>query len=74
MPVELQIAIIFASTRGFIDKIPLNKVKEFEAQYHNILKAEHQGTLDKIRSGKIDDEITDVLSKVAKELAKNFTI
>jgi F-type H+-transporting ATPase subunit alpha len=29
VPVEEQVAMILASTRGYIDRVPVNKVKEF---------------------------------------------
>jgi F-type H+-transporting ATPase subunit alpha len=32
-PVEKQIAIIFVGTRGLIQNVPVNKVKEFEKEY-----------------------------------------
>lgn len=72
MSVEEQIAIIFASTKGHMDKVSINKVKEFENDYLNQLKAQHKDTLEALSSGKFDDAITDVLKKVATEMAPNY--
>ncbi len=72
MKVEEQVAIIFASTKGFLDKIPITRVKEFEKEYLNLLRAQHQDTLDTLKAGKIDDNATNVLGKVATDLAKGF--
>jgi len=74
MAVEHQVAIIYVSTRGMIDEVPINKVKEFEKQFLNILAAEHQEIFNKIKSGQMTDEIGDTLGNVARELAKNFKI
>lgn len=73
VPVEEQVAIIFASTKGLLDKVPVDRVKEFEKEYLSLLRAQHRGMLDKIRSGAYTDEITDVLTKVAQDLSKRYT-
>jgi F-type H+-transporting ATPase subunit alpha len=70
--VEDQVAIIFASTKGYMDKVPVERVKEFEKEYLTLLDAQHSGTLDAIRDGKYSDEITDTLAQVAKELAGRY--
>jgi F-type H+-transporting ATPase subunit alpha len=72
MSVEEQVAIIFASTRGHMDKVATNRVKEFETEYINQLRAQHQDTLDALRLGKFDDSITEVLKKVAVELSASY--
>ncbi len=71
--VEKQVAMIYASTNGFIDKVPLDKVKAFEEEYLQELENKHGEMLNKVASGKIDDEITGTMKKVAKEVAANFT-
>lgn len=70
--VELQVAIIYVSTNGYLDRIPVNKVKEFEKRFYEIMKANHKATLDTLKAGKIDDTVTDVLKSVAKDLVKTF--
>ena len=72
MTVEQQIAIIFASTKGHMDKVSTERVKEFETDYLNQLKAQHEDTLQALSQGKFDDSITDVLKKVAVEMAPNY--
>ena len=73
VPVELQVAIIYASTKGFIDKVPVEKVKAFEKEFSDLLLAQHKETLAVIRSGKMDDAVAGVLKKVATELANKYT-
>jgi F-type H+-transporting ATPase subunit alpha len=70
--VELQVAIIFASTKGLLDAVPVSEVRKFQVEYFSLLKAQHKDTLTAIKSGKIDDSIISVLDKVAKELSKKY--
>ncbi len=70
--VEKQAAIIFASTNGFMDKLPLDKVKAYEEEYLSILEKDHKAILDALGAGKLDDNIKDTMGKVATDLAKNY--
>jgi F-type H+-transporting ATPase subunit alpha len=70
--VENQVALIYASTKGLLDKVNVNKVKEFEAEYLTILAAQHSDVLKSLKAGKYDDTLTSVLDKVAKELSPKF--
>ncbi|GAB3253651.1 F0F1 ATP synthase subunit alpha [Larkinella harenae] len=70
--VEQQVAIILASTNGFLDKVPVNKVKEFEGEFALQMSTQHQSTLDQLRAGKLDDSIIAVIKKVATELAARY--
>ena len=71
-PVEKQIAIIFVGTRGLIQNVPVNKVKEFEKEYLNYLEAKHADVLTALKVGKYTDELTDTLTKVAKEIGSKY--
>jgi F-type H+-transporting ATPase subunit alpha len=71
-PVEKQIAIIYVGTKGLIQNVPVNKVKEFETEYLNYLEAKHADILLSLKAGKYTDEATDVLTKVAKEIAAKY--
>jgi F-type H+-transporting ATPase subunit alpha len=72
VPVEQQVAIVYVSTNGLIDRVPVNKVKEFEKEFLGLLSATHKDTLEAIRAGKIDDSVTNVLKKAAQELSKKY--
>jgi F-type H+/Na+-transporting ATPase subunit alpha len=72
VPVEDQVAIILASTRGFLDKVPVEKVKEFESDFLLILKAQHRKVLDNFRAGKMEDADVDLIKKIAQEVAGNL--
>ena len=72
MSVEQQVAIIYASTNGFLDKVPVEKVIEFQKEYLMILNSEHKNVLQALRAGKTGEEETSVLGEVAKDLAKKY--
>ena len=72
MPVEQQVAIIYVSTKGYIDNVPVERVREFEKEYLNLLALQHKATLDALKAGKLDDEVTNVLKDVAVTLAKKY--
>ena len=71
-PVEKQVAIVYVGSRGLIQNVPVNKVKEFEAEYLDYLDAKHRDTLDALKAGKYSDKETDVLAQVAKELSAKY--
>ncbi|MCX6218876.1 F0F1 ATP synthase subunit alpha [Spirosoma sp.] len=72
VPVEQQVAIIYASTNGLLDKVPVNKVKEFESEFGMMLSAQHPTVLNDLRAGKLTDEATATLKKVAADLSANY--
>lgn len=70
--VEQQIAIIYCGTKGLLRDVPVNKVREFEADFLAYLEARHKDTLNALKGGKYDDEITGVLDAAAKELSVKY--
>jgi F-type H+-transporting ATPase subunit alpha len=41
MPVEKQIMIIYAVTNGLLDDVPVEKIREWEAGFHDFMAAQH---------------------------------
>ncbi len=72
LTVEKQIAIIYLGTRNLLRDVPVNRVREFESEYLALLDAQHKSTLDTLRKGVIDDSVTSVLEKAAKELTSKY--
>ncbi|WNM19696.1 F0F1 ATP synthase subunit alpha [Flavobacterium capsici] len=70
--VEDQVAIIYAGSKNLLRSVPVNKVKEFEKDYIEYLNAKHRDTLNALKAGKLDDNITDVLEKAAKEVSAKY--
>lgn len=72
VPVEQQVAMVYASTKGLLDKVPVDRVKEFETEFLTVLSVQYKDALAGLRAGKLDNSITDVLEKVAKELSAKY--
>ncbi|PKR81958.1 F0F1 ATP synthase subunit alpha [Brumimicrobium salinarum] len=70
--VERQIAIIYVGTKGLIQNVPVEKVKAFEIEYLDYLDAKHKDLMDTLKAGKLTEEITTTLTKVAKEIASKY--
>ena len=70
--VEDQVAIIYVGSKNLLRQIPVERVREFEKEYLENLRTAHQDVLLELKAGKINDEITSVLEKVAKEVAQNY--
>jgi F-type H+-transporting ATPase subunit alpha len=72
VPVEEQVAMILVSTKGYIDKVPVNKVKAYETEFISLLKAQYKSVLDNFRAGKFEDADAATVKKVALELASKY--
>jgi F-type H+-transporting ATPase subunit alpha len=71
--VEDQVAIITASTRGFMDKVPVNKVREFEKEFTELMNATNRAVLDNLRAGKFEDADVVTIKKVATDHEEGAT-
>ena len=71
-PVEKQVALIYAGTKNLMRKVPIEDIKSFERDYLALLDAQYRNELDILKSGKINDEITDILEKAAKEVSSKY--
>ncbi|MDC1063714.1 F0F1 ATP synthase subunit alpha [Flavobacteriales bacterium] len=70
--VEEQAAIIYCGTNGLLMDVPVNRIKEFETEFLSFLHQKHQSVLDDLASGKLNDNITDTLNSVVKELTPKY--
>ena len=70
--VEKQVAIIYLGTKNLLRSVPVSKVKEFESEFTGQLEARYPEVLQALKAGKLDDQITGVLEKVAKELSGKY--
>lgn len=70
--VEQQVAIIYCGTKGLLKEVPVNKVREFEADFLQFLELKHKNVLDELKAGKIDDNITNTLESAAKEVSNKY--
>jgi len=73
MPVEEQVASIYAGTKGFIDTIEVGSVTRYEAAMLSYLRSEHGDILKTIRETKqLDDDAADKLKSALTEFGKTF--
>ncbi len=70
--VQDQVAIIFAGSKNLLRKVPVEKVKEFEKKYIEFLNIKHKKVMQAIKSGKLTDEVTETLTKVAEDLSSTY--
>jgi F-type H+-transporting ATPase subunit alpha len=68
MPLEKQVAIIFAGTRGYLDDVPLGEVREWEEGFHVFVADKHSNVLQAIRqSGVLDEKTEEELTAAIQE-------
>ena len=73
MSVGEQVAILYCGTHGLMRDIPISKVRAFQDAFLTYLRANHQkDVLDVLASGKITDEITSLIEKLAADAAEQF--
>lgn len=72
MSVEHQVAIIYCGTKGLLRDVPVERVREFQDQYLEIMEKSHRDVLDQLKAGKLNDDITGTLEKVCADLASTY--
>lgn len=72
MKVEHQVAIIACGTKGWLQDVPVGKVKNFEEEFLRLLEEKHRGLLDSLKSGAISDELLAELETVAKDVSRKY--
>jgi len=71
MPVEEQVVVLFAGTRGHFDRFPVADVQRFESELLDWMRARHSDVLDRIRTdGTVDEgELDAALKSFADEFS-----
>ncbi len=73
LPFSKQILIIFAGTSGFFDDLPIDQVRDFEAELYKFVDATNPALLRTIMEKKIlDDALKTEMTKVIKECKEQF--
>jgi F-type H+-transporting ATPase subunit alpha len=74
VPVEKQVAIIYAATKGFLDPVAIEDLRRYEDDLARFLETRHPGVLSAIAEKKtIDDETKGALEAALKEFTQQFT-
>ncbi|MCI9285142.1 MAG: F0F1 ATP synthase subunit alpha [Muribaculaceae bacterium] len=72
MQVEDEVALIYCGTKGLLADVPVEKVKDFEKNFLQLMHARNQDAMDAIRAGRLDDDITALLTAAATEVAASY--
>ena len=74
MPVGEQIAILYCGTKGLMSKIAVDQVPEFQSKFLELLRASHsEDVIKPLASGKIDDNITGIITNLAAAVCTELT-
>jgi F-type H+-transporting ATPase subunit alpha len=73
LPVEKQVAIIYAATKGYLDPVAVEDVHRYEHELYRFLDNRHPGVLTGIAEKKIlDDDVKAALESALKEFGQQF--
>ncbi len=73
LPIEKQVLIIYAGTNGFLDDLPVERVRDFELKLYQFVDNAHPGVLQQIREKKVlDDALKGQLNTILKEFKDRF--
>jgi F-type H+-transporting ATPase subunit alpha len=75
MPVETQVAVIWAATSGAIDHVPVDRVRSWEAQFVSFLESSRPEILSGIREKRaLDDDLTAALRSTTEDYNKTISV
>lgn len=72
LPVEEQVAIIYAGTNGLLRNVPVAKVKEWQENFLSLLRNKYADLLVQLRNGKYDDAIADQLKSIITDSVTQY--
>jgi F-type H+-transporting ATPase subunit alpha len=73
LKVEEQVCVIYAGTRGYLDKLPVASIGRFEKELLSRLHSQHSSLLDGIRTKKaLDAELEGELKSTLESFAATF--
>ncbi len=73
LPLEKQIVIIFAGTRGYLDDMPVEQCRKFEEELYRFIENAHRSLWEEIRTKKaLDDTLRARITSVIDEFKARF--
>ena len=73
LPVENQVVIIFAGSRGFLDDVPTSSISKFEAELYPYIEAKYPEIFEEIRSKKtLEKDLEENLIKALNDFKATF--
>ena len=73
VPVERQVVLLFAGTRGFLDRVAVASISNYEQGLYQFMDARHSEVISRLASEKkLDDQLTADLENALKEFTEQF--
>lgn len=73
MPVAEQVAILYCGTHGLLKDVPLDKVRDFQDTFLQVIRSQYaDSVLKQLAEGKLTDEVTQNIEKVATDVAGQY--
>ena len=73
MPVAEQVAILYCGTRGLLKDVAIDKVRDFQDTFLQVLRSSHADTvLTPLAQGRLDDEVCKEIESVAADIAVQY--
>ena len=70
---EIQVATLFAMQNGYVDDVPVDKVKDFQAKMEEFLTTRKEAVMAKIREQQaLSDEIVDELKSAIEDFKSTY--
>ena len=74
LPVAQQVMVIYAGTKGFLDKVPVNEIRDWEGQFLQFIRTSKTDLLDKITTeGALTDEVTAAIEATLSEFQGQYS-
>ena len=73
LPVERQVVLLFAGTKGFLDPVAVASISNYEQGLYQFMDARHSEVISRVASEKkLDDQLTADLENALKEFTEQF--
>jgi F-type H+-transporting ATPase subunit alpha len=72
--IEHQIAIIYCGVKELVRDVPVAKIGVFESEFLELMEMQYRDVLDQLRAGVLTDNETQIIEKVAAEVAERFSV
>ena len=72
MPVEEQVLMVYAGTKGYTDKFPTNALKSYETQLLEFMRRKHGDVLKEMQKAKVEGALQSKLNDALEEFGATF--
>jgi F-type H+-transporting ATPase subunit alpha len=70
-----EVSIIYALTNGYLDDVPVDKVRAWETEFHRFMETAYPGLIESIQGGaKMGDDVIATLRQAIDEFKKQVSV